>query len=78
MEHKFENIQTAFGFSATFALRAIPNGEQTKMKMERGIILVRKFVFKVINNERNILTHYEIVDRIVKQVKKYCRTFTVI
>ena len=39
------------------------------MNMERGIILVPKFVFKVINNERNILTHYEIADRTVKQVK---------
>ena len=39
------------------------------MNMERGIILVPKFLFKVISNERNILTHYEIVDRIVKQVK---------
>ena len=37
--------------------------------MERGIIFIRIFVLKVINNERNILTHHEIIDRMVEQAK---------
>ena len=33
-----------------------------------GIMLVRKFVLKVINNERNILTPHEIIDRVAEQI----------
>ena len=38
------------------------------MNTGRGIILIRIFVLKVINDERNILTHREIIDRIVEQI----------
>ena len=32
-----------------------------------GIMLIRTFVLKVINNERKKLTHHEIIDRTVEQ-----------
>ena len=35
----------------------------------RGIMLIQKFVLKVINNERKILIHYEIIDRIAEQIE---------
>ena len=35
----------------------------------RGIMLIRTFVLKVINNERNILTDHEITDRIAEQIE---------
>ena len=41
--------------------------------MESGIILVRTFVLKVINNERKILTHYEIIDRTAEQIVSVCK-----
>ena len=31
-------------------------------------MLIRMLVLKVINNERKILTHHEIIDRIVEQI----------
>ena len=31
-------------------------------------MLIRRFVLKVINNERKILTQYEIVNRIAEQI----------
>ena len=45
-------------------LETIPNREQTKSNMGRGIILIRKFTLKVI---RKILTYQEIIDRIAEQ-----------
>ena len=44
------------------------NGEQIKTNTGRGIILFRRFFLKVINNERKILTHHEIIDRITQQI----------
>ena len=44
------------------------NGEQIKTNTGRGIILFRMFFLKVINNERKILTHHEIIDRITQQI----------
>ena len=32
--------------------------------MGRGVMLIQTFVFKVINNERKILTYHKIIDRI--------------
>ena len=32
------------------------------------MILIQMFVLKVINNERKILTHHEIIDRIAEQI----------
>ena len=31
-------------------------------------MLIRRFVLKVINNERKILTHHEIIDLIAEQI----------
>ena len=44
------------------------NGEQIKTNTGRGIILFRRFFLKVINNERKILTHHEIIDCITQQI----------
>ena len=44
------------------------NGEQIKTNTGRGIILFRRFFLKVIINERKILTHHEIIDRIAQQI----------
>ena len=35
-------------------------------------MLIQTFVLKVINNEKNILTHHEIIDRI-DRIYKLCR-----
>ena len=34
-----------------------------------GIMLIRTFVLKVANNDRKILTHHEIFDRITEQIE---------
>ena len=40
-----------------------------KLTWGRGIMFIRRFVLKVINNERKkSLTHYEIIDRIAQQI----------
>ena len=36
--------------------------------MGRGIMLIRRFILKVINNKRRILTRHEIIDRIAEQI----------
>ena len=36
--------------------------------MGSGIMLIRRFFLKVIKNERKILTHYEIINRIAEQI----------
>ena len=36
--------------------------------MGRGATLIQRFVVKVINNERKILTHHEITDHIAEQL----------
>ena len=36
--------------------------------MGSGIMLIRRFFLKVINNERKILTHDEIINRIAEQI----------
>ena len=36
--------------------------------MGKGIMLIRRFVLKVINFERTILTHHEIIDRTTEQI----------
>ena len=33
-----------------------------------NLVFIRTFVLKVINNERKILTHHEIIDRIAEKV----------
>ena len=43
--------------------------ESTQKQTWGGIMLIRTFVLKVINNERKILTHQEIIDRIAEQIE---------
>ena len=40
-----------------------------KLTWGRGIMFIRRFVLKVINNEsKKSLTHHEIIDRIAQQI----------
>ena len=68
MEHKFANIQTVFNFLRGHE-ETLLNGEQTKTNMGRGIMLIRIFALKAINNERKPLTHHEIIDLIAEQIQ---------
>ena len=47
--------------------------------MGRGLILIRMFVLKVINNERKISTHHETTDRIAEKnesvISGFIRTY---
>ena len=43
--------------------------ESKQKRIWEGIILIRTFVLKVINNERKILTSHEIIDRIAEQIE---------
>ena len=36
-------------------------------------MLIQTFIFKVINNERKILTHHKIIDRISEQIVSVCK-----
>ena len=53
VEHKFANIQAAFDFLWTLLLRINLDRGQTKLSMERGVILIWRFVVKVRNNLKN-------------------------
>ena len=71
----FAGINSVRETSAIFPLRYAVNTqtilideEQTKMKKETGIMLITTFIFKIMNNERKILTHHEIIDCVA------CRT----
>ena len=68
MEHKFANIKTVFDFLRDHE-ETILNGEQTKTNMGRGIMLIRTFALKAINNERKPFFHHEIIDRIAEQIQ---------
>ena len=61
MGQKFANIQFTFDFLSTLLNL---NGEQTKINMGMDIMLIRGIVLKVINNEKTIITHQEIIDPI--------------
>ena len=67
MEHKFANIQIAFDFLSVLKLRDHYKWRAKKNEHGEGIILIRTFVLKVINNERKKLTHHEIIDCIAEQ-----------
>ena len=62
MEHKFANIQIAFDFLSVLKLRDHSKWRAKKKEHGEGIMLIRTFVLKVINNERKKLTHHEIID----------------
>ena len=43
--------------------------ERKQKRTWEGIMLIRTFVLKVINNESKILTSHEIIDRIAEQIE---------
>ena len=67
MEHKFANIKIAFGFLSALKLRDHFKWRVKKNEHGERIMLIQTFVLKVINNERKILIHHEVIDRIVEQ-----------
>ena len=54
-------------YTDLFTLKDNPKWRTNKSERGKGIMLIRTFVLKVINNERKILTHHEITDRIAEQ-----------
>ena len=69
VEHKFANIQIAFDFLSTLTLREHSKWRANKKEPREGIMFIRTFVLKVINNERQKLTHHEIIDSIAEQTE---------
>ena len=67
MEQKFENIEIAFDFLSVLKLRYHSKWRANDNEHGEGIIFIRTFVLKVINNERKKLTHHEIIDRSAEQ-----------
>ena len=74
MEHKFANIQIAFDFLSVLKSdhsKSFVSGHSKwrakKKKRGEGIMLLRTFVLKVINNERKKLNHHELIDCIAEQ-----------
>ena len=67
MEHKFTNIQIAFDFLSVLKIWDPSKWRAKKNEHGEGIMLIRTFVQKVINNERKKLTNHELIDRIAKQ-----------
>ena len=54
-------------YTDLFTLKDNHKWRTNKNERGKGIMLIRTFVLKVINNERKILTHHEITDRIAEQ-----------
>ena len=67
MERKFANKQIAFDFSSVPKLRDYSKWRAKENEHGEGIMLIRTFVLKVINNERKKLTHHEIIYRIAEE-----------
>ena len=67
MEQKFENIEIAFDFLSVLKLRYHSKWRANDNENGEGIIFIRTFVLKVINNERKKLTHHKIIDRSAEQ-----------
>ena len=67
MEHQFANMQIASDFLSVHKLRDHSKWRAKKTEHGKGIMLIRMFVLRVINNERKKLTHHEIINRIVEQ-----------
>ena len=65
MEQKFTNIQTAFNFLSALVLRHHSKWRANKDEHGKGDNAHPSFRSKSnINNERNMLTYHEIIDRI--------------
>ena len=54
-------------FLSVLKLRDRSKWRAKKNEHGEGIMLIRTFVLKVINNERKKLTHHEIIDRIAEK-----------
>ena len=67
MENKLANIEISFDFLSVLKLRDHSEWRAKKNEHREGIVLIRMFVLKVINNERKKLTHHKIIDGIVEQ-----------
>ena len=67
MEGNFAIIQITLDFLSVLELRDHSKWRAKKNEHGEGIMLIRTFVLKVINNERKKLTHHEIIDRIAEQ-----------
>ena len=67
MEHKFANVQIAFDFLSILKLMDGSKWRTKKNEHGQGIMLIRTFVLKFINNDRKKLTHHEIINRIAEQ-----------
>ena len=67
VEHKFANRQIGIDFSSVLNLRDHSKWRPKKKKQGEGIMLIRTFVLKVINNDRKKLTYHEMIDRIAEQ-----------
>ena len=52
MEYKFANIEIAFDFLPALILRDYSKWRANKNKHGKGIMLIRTFFVKIINNER--------------------------
>ena len=60
-------MQIAFNFLSVLKLRDHSKWKAKKNEHGEGIMLIRTFVLKVINNERKILIHHEVIDCTVEQ-----------
>ena len=67
VEHKFANTQIAFDFLSVLKLRDHSKWRAKENEHGEGIMLIRTFVLKVINNVRKKLTHHKIIDRIAEE-----------
>ena len=60
-------LQTALDFLST-DIQGRFHMKSKQNENRKGIMLIRTFVLKVINNERKILTHREIIDPIAGKI----------
>ena len=56
-------------YVSLFTLKNHSKWRANKNEHGEGIMLIRTFVLKVINNERKNLTHHETTDRIAEQIE---------
>ena len=62
MEHNFANIKTAFDFLSTLVLRDQSKWRANKSEHgERYIMLIPRFVLKVIDNEKKKFACHEMI-----------------
>ena len=67
-------MQTTFDFLSAVVLRDHSKWRANKNEHGKGKMLIRTLFLKVINNERKILTHHEIIDCIAEQIVQTIKT----